>query len=109
MVPYQDVDALAGALLDLLARPGLRGDLAPSFARLAGGYTWEVTTRPLVEFCRSARPAPDRGRSLWSARQGRPFGRGVLWRERLGKGWHVLRRQGPLALWREVVRTLFVV
>jgi glycosyltransferase involved in cell wall biosynthesis len=101
VVPFQDAEALAGALLDLLARPGLREELAPAFARVAGAYTWEATTRPLAEFCRAPRVAPDRGRSLWEGPQGAAGG-GVLWRERLGKGWRVLRRQGPLALWREL-------
>jgi glycosyltransferase involved in cell wall biosynthesis len=102
VVPYQDVDALVGALLDLLAQPNLRSELAPRFARVAQDYTWQATTRPLAEFCLSPRVAPDRGRSVWSP-ETRRGGSGVLWRERLAKGWRVLRRGGPLALWREVI------
>jgi hypothetical protein len=103
VVPYQDAGALAEAVLDLLAQPALRDSLAPGFARAACNYTWEVTTQPLLQFCQSPRVASDRGRSLWSAPAARPVGGGLLWRERLHKGWHALRQQGPLALWREVV------
>jgi glycosyltransferase involved in cell wall biosynthesis len=99
VVPYQDAEALAEALFDLLARPDLRTELAPDFANVAARYTWEVVTRPLAQFCQSPRLAPDRGRALWA---GTGIA-GTLWRERLGKGWRVLRHQGPLALWREVV------
>jgi glycosyltransferase involved in cell wall biosynthesis len=102
VVPHQDVDALVEAVLDLLAQPNLREELAPRFARVAQDYTWEATTRPLAEFCLSPRMAPDRERSLWSP-EARPGGSHVLWRERLAKGWRVLRQGGPLALWREVV------
>jgi glycosyltransferase involved in cell wall biosynthesis len=102
VVPHQDVDALVEAVINLLAQPNLRGELAPHFARVAQAYTWEATTHPLAEFCLSPRVAPDRDRSLWSP-EARPGGSRVLWRERLAKGWRVLRQQGPLALWREVV------
>lgn len=103
VVPYQNAEALAEALLDLLAQPDLRAGLTPNFARVAGRFRWEVVTRPLADFCRTPRLAPDRGRRLsLSAEPGRASA-GALWRERLGKGWYVLRHQGPLALWRELV------
>jgi glycosyltransferase involved in cell wall biosynthesis len=103
VVPYQDAQALAQALFDLLAQPDLRAELAPNFAHVAARYTWQVVTRPLAQFCQSPRLAPDRGRSVWTGTEAKMGNTGILWRERLSKGWRVLRRQGPLALWREVV------
>jgi glycosyltransferase involved in cell wall biosynthesis len=103
VVPYQDADVLAEALFDLLAQPDLRTELAPNFAHVAARYTWDAVTRPLAQYCQSPHPAPDRGRSLWTGAESGPGNAGTLWRERLAKGWRVLRHQGPLALWREVV------
>jgi len=100
VVPYQDAPAVAAALLALLDQPGLRQEMAPRFQQVAAGYTWEVTTRPLLEFCRQPRLAPDRGRRLWSEPAA---GGGALWQERLSKGWQLLRQQGALALGREVL------
>ena len=102
VVPCQNAEATAAALLELLEQPALRAGLAARFEQVAARYTWEQTTRPLLEFCRCPRLAPDRGRRLWQL-QGRPA-RGALaqWPGRLVKGWHLLRQQGVGALLREV-------
>jgi len=108
VVGYQDASGLAQAILDLLATPNLKADLAPCFADLARAYRWEQTTRPLVEFCRAPRLAPDRGRQLIeltfttyaTAVPPRPA---RSWGERLVKAWRSLRQGGWAALKREII------
>ena len=102
VVPCQDAEATAAALLELLDQPALRASLAARFRQVAARYTWEQTTQPLLDFCRCPRLAPDRGRHLRQMQGNAPRGALGLWRERLVKGWHLLRQQGASALLREV-------
>ena len=60
VVKYQDVSGLAQAILDLLAQPDLKSDMAPRFVDLSKVFRWEQTIQDLVEFCRHPRLAPDR-------------------------------------------------
>jgi glycosyltransferase involved in cell wall biosynthesis len=112
VVGYQDVSGLAQAILDLLATPDLKATLAPRFAPLVQAYRWEQTTRPLVEFCRAPRLAPDR--DMWrqvastasvSPRQAvqQPSAPARSWSGRLVKAWRSLRQGGWTALKREIV------
>jgi glycosyltransferase involved in cell wall biosynthesis len=115
VVGYQDVSGLAQAILDLLATPNLRATLAPRFAQLVPVYRWEQTTRPLVEFCRAPRLAPDR-EMRWRVTSAAPASpRGAMedqslpapsWSGRLVKAWRSLRRGGWNALKREIIRYL---
>ena len=55
-----DVEGVAEALLGLLGETDARAARAPAFARRAAALSWERVARPLVDFCRAPRPAPDR-------------------------------------------------
>jgi glycosyltransferase involved in cell wall biosynthesis len=59
VVPPGDEDAVAAALLDLLAEPDLRARLEPRFAHVAATLTWDRAVAPLAAYCRAPRRAPD--------------------------------------------------
>jgi hypothetical protein len=59
VVGYEDVDSLARALVDL-ADPDRRDACADRSAAVASEFRWTTATRPLLEFCRNPRQAPDR-------------------------------------------------
>jgi hypothetical protein len=58
-VPEQDVDALADALERTLYDDEFAAGCRESVARVRGDYRWETVLRPLIEFCRAPRRAPD--------------------------------------------------
>lgn len=58
LVPSHDVDTVAQAILNLLSTP--RSDYSLRFDQVRSSLTWERAVRPLVEFCRSPRRAPDK-------------------------------------------------
>jgi glycosyltransferase involved in cell wall biosynthesis len=58
VVPHGDVEAVAAALLRLLARP--RELLAENFQQARGTLTWDQAAGPLIEFCRHPRRAADK-------------------------------------------------
>jgi hypothetical protein len=64
VVPPGDVEALAAALMDLLARPDLRRELAPRFAAVTPAFTWERVAEPIARFMRQPRFAPDARQAL---------------------------------------------
>lgn len=112
VVGYQDVSGLAQAILSLLATPDLKAALAPRFAALAQAYRWEQTTRPLVEFCRAPRLAPDRDMRRQAAGAAPASPRPAVqapspparsWSGRLIKAWRSLRQGGWAALKREII------
>jgi glycosyltransferase involved in cell wall biosynthesis len=115
VVGYEDVAGVAQAVLSLLAVSDLKATLAPRFADLAQVYCWEQTTRPLVEFCRAPRLAPDRGvlvapvtlaltmPTMTVPDRGEAALPARSWGERLVKAWHSLRQGGLGALRREIV------
>ncbi len=112
VVGYQDVSGLAQAILDLLATPNLKATLAPRFAQLVQVYRWEQTTRPLVEFCRAPRPAPDRDVRRQVASRALASPQGAVedqspparsWSARLVKAWRSLHQGGWTALKREII------
>jgi glycosyltransferase involved in cell wall biosynthesis len=59
VVPPGDVDALTAALDGLLADPARRAAAAAASARAADAYRWPIVVRPLLDFCRAPRRAPD--------------------------------------------------
>ena len=59
VVPAQDVDALAGALEEMLYDEAAAGEVRANVRAFAAGYLWSQVLRPLVEFCRLPRRAPD--------------------------------------------------
>ena len=58
VVDYQDPHAVAEAILKLLELP--RESFQERFERVRQGLTWEEAARPLIEFCRHPRRAPDK-------------------------------------------------
>jgi GT2 family glycosyltransferase len=97
-VPDDDAGAVAKAILELLAVPGLKQQLAPGFARLAERFYWENVAQPVVAFCRQPRTAPDRPWLDVDVTQ--PALKPPPWWTLPGKAWHYMRRGGPAALWR---------
>lgn len=60
VVPPGDAAAVANAVLELLADPGLRARLAPRFAAVAAAHTWERAAAPLAAYLRAPWRAADR-------------------------------------------------
>jgi hypothetical protein len=58
-VPEQDVQALVTALERGLYDDDFIAECRQNVATLRTTFTWEKTLAPLMEFCRSAQPAPD--------------------------------------------------
>ena len=58
-VPSGDVEALEAALFRLLDDEGFRKGCAENVVRVVPGLLWSQGLRPLVEFCRAPRRAPD--------------------------------------------------
>lgn len=60
VVPEKNVDQLASALEAILADRHQQGATASRVAAVASEMTWTQVLRPLVDFCRTPRPAADR-------------------------------------------------
>jgi hypothetical protein len=58
-VPEQDVDALADALERTLYDDEFATACRAAVRRVRDDYTWETALRPLLQFCRAPRRAPD--------------------------------------------------
>ncbi len=58
VVGHKNVDSVAEAILHLLELP--RQDFSDRFEKARQFLTWEQAARPLVEFCRCPRRAPDK-------------------------------------------------
>lgn len=58
IVPPENVDAVAGALRDLLARE--KSDWDPAFEHVQAEMRWEAVIQPLLDFCLRGESAPDR-------------------------------------------------
>jgi glycosyltransferase involved in cell wall biosynthesis len=58
VVEYEDVDGVAGAILSLLETD--RESFGERFEKARQELSWERAARPLVEFCRHPRRAPDK-------------------------------------------------
>jgi len=59
VVPAQEVDALVVALEEMLYDDAAAGEVRAKVKAFAAGYVWSRVLRPLVEFCRLPRRAPD--------------------------------------------------
>jgi GT2 family glycosyltransferase/glycosyltransferase involved in cell wall biosynthesis len=59
VVPAEDVDALVVALEEMLYDDAAAGEVRANVQAFAAGYVWSDVLRPLVEFCRLPRRAPD--------------------------------------------------
>ncbi|HFD40914.1 MAG TPA: glycosyltransferase, partial [Anaerolineae bacterium] len=60
VVPPGDVEAVADAILRLLAIPDLREAHRRGFEQVRPAFTWERVCEPIARFCRQPRLAPDR-------------------------------------------------
>ncbi len=58
-VPSDDVDALEAALFRILDDEGFRKGCVENVAQVVPGLVWSQGLRPLIEFCRAPRRAPD--------------------------------------------------
>jgi glycosyltransferase involved in cell wall biosynthesis len=99
VVNYQDVAAVAQALLRLLDEP--RTARTAEFARAREALTWEQAAAPLVAFCRSPRRAPDRLNQQTPLEAA--FAVKAAQAERLDYLEHaVVRAEADAAYWREL-------
>lgn len=60
VVPPDDPEALAEAIVSVLYDPDVIAQAATGIQRVRADFTWERVTAPLVEFCQNPQPAPDR-------------------------------------------------
>jgi hypothetical protein len=67
VVEAGNVEALASALIALLAEPEARTRRTEAFRRVAQAFHWEKVTQPLVTYCAQPWPAGDRA-SRWDER-----------------------------------------
>ena len=63
-VPPADAQALARAILELAEDRALRQACSQNVQRVAQEFRWDKVARPLIDFCRAPRPAPDLGAGL---------------------------------------------
>jgi glycosyltransferase involved in cell wall biosynthesis len=91
LVPPDDVDSVAQAILTLLANPALRADCAPRFRQVAAFFHWEAVTQPLVAFCAAPYLAPDK--AYLRSRAASIEKTDSRWRL-LDKSWRALRLGG---------------
>jgi glycosyltransferase involved in cell wall biosynthesis len=112
VVDYEAVDQLVSVLLEMLDTPDLRGTYAPRFEKAIERFSWSEVAKPLVEFCRSPRFAPDRAMARAASEAGGGFVSPQAavsptpWRLLLAKAWRCYRERGARALWREAVNHL---
>ncbi len=70
VVPPQDTEAIAGAIVQLLDTPDLRGTYRAHFEQVRPDFTWEKVCQPIARFCQQARLAPDRAAGLTTLTSG---------------------------------------
>ncbi|MFN2608178.1 MAG: glycosyltransferase [Acidimicrobiales bacterium] len=99
-VPPGDVDALEAALFRLLDDEGLAKTCRENAAALAPDLAWSAVLRPLVDFCRRPRRAPDliRRRPDERAPALVPAQQAAGWRSDVRIGVDHLRDGGPSLL-----------
>lgn len=71
VVGYEDVDAFAAALVNLLNDDGYRTQARENIARIAQSFRWSEVLAPLREYCASPYFAPDRESAEQRARAGK--------------------------------------
>ncbi|MGM1063197.1 glycosyltransferase [Saccharothrix sp. Mg75] len=75
VVPSEDADALADALEKVLHDEAFAAACAERIAVVRERFTWDNALAPLVEFCRSPRPAADRLPGASPMVRNRPLGK----------------------------------
>jgi glycosyltransferase involved in cell wall biosynthesis len=104
VVGYENVSHVTHALREAMGSAGLRENYASRFASVAEQFRWSETIEPLARFCAHPHVAPDK--SVLGPHENRS-GKHVSsiatpWSIRIAKGWQLLRRKGPIALWHEI-------
>jgi glycosyltransferase involved in cell wall biosynthesis len=104
VVGYENPGDVARALRQAMTRHGLRESYAPRFAAIAKQFRWSETIKPLSCFCANPHVAPDKQilDPDENRRGQRPASFATPWSTRIAKGWQLLRRKGPIALWHEI-------
>ncbi|MEA2686589.1 MAG: hypothetical protein QOE93_1784, partial [Actinomycetota bacterium] len=106
-VPSGDVEALEAALFRILDDEGFRKGCVENVARVAPGLTWSEGLRPLVEFCRTPRRAPDLLDDAALGRRGPDLApmhnRRSGWRHDVRTGIEYLQWGGPRLVARKVL------
>lgn len=104
VVGYESVSHVAHALREAMANAGLRESYASRFAAVAEQFRWSETIEPLARFCTHPHVAPDK--LVFAPHEDKPEERlssiASPWSLRIAKGWQLLRRKGPIALWHEI-------
>jgi len=102
VVDYQDAEGLSAGLLEMLDQPHLKEAYAPRFEEMRDRLTWSQVAAPLIEFCRSPRPAPDRIALQEEASRSSPGEPPPTpWWLLAIKAWRCYRDRGVKGLWQE--------
>lgn len=108
VVGYAAVDQLVEALLEMVDTLDLRQAYAPRFGKIIDRFSWSEVAKPLIEFCRSPRFAPDRTIARAASKAGVEFVplkstvSPTPWRLLVAKAWRCYRERGARALWIEM-------
>jgi glycosyltransferase involved in cell wall biosynthesis len=103
-VPVGDAEAMAAAILELLAQPDLRERYASTFRQVAAEYTWQRVAAPLAVYCRQPWRAADRAAGVPPSLLATP-GSAIPpppSRSLVAKAAYSLRHEGPAMFWRRV-------
>lgn len=98
VVPAEDVGALADALDRVLYDEEFAAACRERISVVRERFTWEVVLAPLVEFCRSPRPAADRLPAAEPLVRNAPLGAGGVLRRDLSLLREYLDNGGPVEL-----------
>ncbi|AHI01283.1 glycosyltransferase [Kutzneria albida] len=98
VVPAEDPGALADALERVLYDEEFAESCRQRIAAVRERFTWEVVLAPLVEFCRSPRPAADRLPGASPLVRNAPLGTGGVLRRDLALVKEYLDNGGPAEL-----------
>ncbi|MHB1855657.1 MAG: glycosyltransferase, partial [Acidimicrobiales bacterium] len=106
VVPAEDVDALARAVLEMAADPNRRRVISERVSQVAQDMTWERVSAPLRRFLTNPALAADQPRHAWIHRRqpGRVEMQTVEAARLLRRAAYELGHQGPVATARKVGR-----
>lgn len=108
VIGYEAVEELVEALLETVDTPDLRQIYAPRFEKIIDRFSWSEVAKPLIEFCRSPRLAPDKTIARGASKEvveSIPLRTAVSptpWRLLFAKAWRCYRERGARALWIEI-------
>jgi hypothetical protein len=111
VVPYQNVDVMAEALVALAADRERLSACSQRSTATSAQFRWSVVSRPLLDYCANPTPAPDRGKQMpeitFQVPAGDPEARqGRRPRSVLGRALSTYRRGGASAVIKAGARRL---